>query len=237
MAAEAATGVEAELHGSVQQLLQRHVGTALAAVCPAEVAVLCANMLQVPRERVRPATRTGGGDLVCHAPVAVYRRLQAKGNQREGNLEAAVHMAEPAADNVDGGDGQSEPAPGAKRRKQGHNTPLRLTKTSEFGLTHERWYATEMDFAEAIVQVRVPSSFLLVVARASQRRRPQRNNPPGRGTAQALPSEVYALAADVRVLDGGVVCFTTRMHMEVSECLASCNTVERYGERGEEMTG
>jgi hypothetical protein len=220
MAAEAAAGVEAELRASVQQQLQRHVGTALAAVCPAEVAVLCANMLQVPRERVQAATRTGGGDLVCHAPVAVYRRLRAEGNQREGNLGAAVHVSELAVDHVDGGDGQSEPAPVAKRRKVEHNMALRLAKTSEFGLIHERWYATETDFAEAIVQVRAPCFRLLVVVRDvchAPRRSDLRNQPAPCGrTAQALPSEVYALAADVRVVDGGVICFTTRMHMEVS---------------------
>lgn len=31
---------------------------------------------------------------------------------------------------------------------------VRLTTTSEYGLTRERWYPTETDFAEAILQVR-----------------------------------------------------------------------------------
>lgn len=122
---------------------------------------LAADVLSLPKERPRASRRAaaGGCDFQCHAPVTMFRRLEAA-----ARASAAAHAAS-SSPPLDPEAADAALAPG-ETRVEHHSSGrgVEVTLKSQFGLARRRHHPDPVALADAILEAADPIAMSSLVA-------------------------------------------------------------------------
>ena len=116
---------------------------------------LSRRVLALPKERVRPSPKAsaGGADYRCHAPVTVFRKLDAM---------------TPASRDASGADAPEPPAsstePGTMRASRRPDGAIDVVVVSALGVARHRTYADATQIADAVIEAMDPRALSELVA-------------------------------------------------------------------------
>ena len=175
---------------------------------------LAADVLSLPKERPRASRRAaaGGCDFQCHAPVTMFRRLEAA-----ARASAAAHAAS-SSPPLDPEAADAALAPG-ETRVEHHSSGrgVEVTLGSQFGLARRRHHPDPVALADAILEAADP------IAMSPRRRRPRTpvTTPPD---ATAASSAAHRATARGRRARGLLLC---RAAVGCSRAIRACASTDR----------
>ena len=116
---------------------------------------LARRVLALPKERVRasPKASAGGADYRCHAPVTVFRKLDAM--TRASHDASGADAPEPAA---------SPTEPGTMRASRRPDGAIDVVVVSALGVARHRTYADATQIADAMIEAMDPRALSELVA-------------------------------------------------------------------------
>ena len=141
---------------------------------------LSRRVLALPKERVRPSPKAsaGGADYRCHAPVTVFRKLDA--------MTRASHDAT-------GADAPEQPAqptePGTMRASRRPDGAIDVVVVSALGVARHRTYADATQIADAVIEAMDPRALRARRRRARRARAARRPATDASGPSPCSPSE------------------------------------------------
>ena len=116
---------------------------------------LARRVLALPKERVRasPKASAGGADYRCHAPVTVFRKLDAM--TRASHDASGADAPEPPA---------SPTEPGTMRASRRPDGAIDVVVVSALGVARHRTYADATQIADAMIEAMDPRALSELVA-------------------------------------------------------------------------
>ena len=120
---------------------------------------LASSVLALPKERVRasPRATAGGCDFQCHAPVTVFRKLEAVTRRDAVDADTADTSSTPSMSS-------SPDEPGTMRASRRPDGAIEVVVVSSFGVARHRTYADATRLADAVIQAMDPRALSELIA-------------------------------------------------------------------------
>ena len=122
---------------------------------------LASSVLALPKERVRasPRATAGGCDFQCHAPVTVFRKLEAVTRRDAVDADTADTSSTPSMSS-------SPDEPGTMRASRRPDGAIEVVVVSSFGVARHRTYADATQLADAVIQAMDPRALSELIGHA-----------------------------------------------------------------------
>lgn len=144
---------------------------------------LARRVLALPKERVRasPKASAGGADYRCHAPVTVFRKLDAM--TRTSRDASGADAPEPPASPTD---------PGTMRASRRPDGAIDVVVVSALGVARHRTYADATQIADAVIEAMDPRALSELVADVRVELAPPPDPPRGGSSGSGRPDHPAA---------------------------------------------
>mmetsp|Transcript_28567 Transcript_28567/g.53921 ORF Transcript_28567/g.53921 Transcript_28567/m.53921 type:complete len:487 (+) Transcript_28567:361-1821(+) len=192
---------EVAIRADLLACLQVWVQDAVRAVCSSHEEFDVSKVIQVPKEQVRPCAKAGRGDFQCHLAVALFRRLKAS-RALIKDADATLPSRRPfPREAVTSANIQLDAA--QMETKASHvltkpNTQIHSANSERGQLTgcDGVWIGRWSEYGVLYSRLYISETHF------------------AEAIVEALPCSALEVLADIRVMDGGLIVFTTRLHLE-----------------------